>query len=97
MHDHRISREMREADVDKLPPTSLAHWLWPFHWKVVRDCGVHVYLECPCGRRKVRTRPGEDSGISAMDGGWLDTGEWTPVPTSFPTAASGVWRPPRDH
>lgn len=95
MHDHRISREMREAD--RLPPTTLAHWLWPwpwpFHWTVVRDTGVNVYLECPCGRRKVRTRPW---AYQPIDKGWLDTGEWTPVPKRFPSARAQTWRPPRE-
>ena len=73
---------------------SLGHFLWPWHWDKVRDTGINVYLQCACGKRKVRTRP---RGHQPIDRGWLETGEWTPRPTSWPMVGFGVWRPSRDH
>ena len=61
--------------------------LLPGHWQTVRDTGVHVYETCSCGLRRVRR---VCRAHQPIDRGWLETGEWTPLPTRFPTATSGV-------
>lgn len=68
------------------------HWLkslWPWHWTVVSDTGVHLYERCACGRRRIRK---VGWGHQPIDRGWLETGEWTQKPTRFPRAPSGVTR-----
>lgn len=62
--------------------------LWPWHWSEVEHTGVHVYESCKCGRRRIRRVC--ERGYQPIDLGWLATGEWTPRPTRFPTAPSGV-------
>jgi hypothetical protein len=50
-------------------------WRRPFAWRVVRDTGVHRYLEHPSGRRRIdRVRLGHQP----IDRHWLATGEWSP-------------------
>ena len=61
--------------------------LWPWHWSEVEHTGVHVYETCQCGRRRIRKVAHAHQPI---DRGWLETGEWTPRPTKFPQASSGV-------
>ena len=68
------------------------HWLrawWPWHWQTAKETLVYRYQECRCGYRRFRV---VGSGYQPVDRGWLRSGIWTPRPTEFPKAPSGIQR-----
>lgn len=42
---------------------------WPWHWKLIRNSGVYLYFECPCGYRHASKML--DAGHQPLNTVWL--------------------------